>query len=67
MINNGISIKSKSKMPCYPMYPGTVLPQIMAWPFISFQQIFNQDTKQHRILLSEENVMFIICDAINEF
>ena len=32
----------------------TVLPQIVAWTFISFQQFFTQATKQDRGLLVED-------------
>ena len=32
-----------------------------------FPGIFNQATKRDRHLLSEENVLFIICDASDKF
>ena len=51
----------------YVLYVYTVLPQIMARAFISFQRFLTKPLNETDVYYRKKHVLFIICDASNEF
>ena len=45
----------------------TILPQIMAWAFISFQRFLPRLLNKTHVYYWKKHVLFIICDASDEF